>query len=512
MKKTLYILCIAFLLHSCKKDSSNTVTPDPQPEIKDSVALISMKIESSKNPGKILQDVYAEINGQTVNVTIPTFLNNKKFVVTFRTENASVKVGDTIQESGVTLTDFSKPVDYKLTSGKGTTKTYRIILKNFTKIPVLYLNTSDSITSKDTYVTGTLDINTNQLTEQPKQHIALQAKGRGNSTWNMPKKPYRLKLTEKAEILGMPAAKNWVLLANYSDKTLMRNAVALDLGRKLNASFTPRGLFVELVMNGHYQGNYYLTSQVEVHENRVNIAELKKSATDITGGYLLEQDMRLDEKVWFYTKGGLPITVKSPEDITDAQLAYIKDYLQQTEDAITSEQFTNPEKSYEHFINTASFIDWFIVQEIMKNEDAKEKTSIFYYKDRNGKLGLGPLWDFDIGAGNIDYSDSKFSTGWWIKDGPLFKHLFNDPEFRKKVKQRWNEVKTTHIDGTFTVIDQTASYLSLSQQENFKRWPILNTYVWPNQYVLGSYTSEVAQLKKWLSARVSWLNTEIGKF
>ncbi|MES2826993.1 MAG: CotH kinase family protein [Bacteroidota bacterium] len=517
MKRLLYPICIALVFYGCKKNEAieEPTVPAPVVEVKDSVALQLVKIEPINNSGKVVQDVIARIVNDTINVIIPSFENNKKFVVTFTALNANVTVNDTLQTSGKTLTDFSKVVDYKLTSAKGTTRTYKFNLKNFTGLPILYLKTTDSIRSKDTYVNGSVSINTNNLFDQPVNNITLEAKGRGNSTWGMPKKPYRLKFGTKAPMLGMATAKNWVLLANYSDKTLMRTSLAFDLGRKIGADFAFEGRSVELVMNGKYAGSYYLTSQVEVNENRVNITELKASntsASDITGGYLLEQDMRLDETVWFRTKtADLPITVKSPEGITTAQLAYIKDYMQQTEDAIISENFTDPEKSYEKYINTESFINWYIVQEIMKNEDAKEKTSIFYYKNRNGKLGLGPLWDFDLGAGNVDYSNSRYSTGWWIKDGPLFKHLFKDPKFVAKVKAKWNAIKGKELKDIPANIDNTAAYLNLSQRENFKRWNILGIYVWPNQFVLGSYTAEVAQLKKWLNERIIWLDTEINK-
>lgn len=517
MKRVLYPLFIVLIFYSCKKEKTIEEPKEPETvvEIKDSVVLQLVKIEPVNNNGKVVQDIFGKIVNDTINFLVPSFENNKKFIVTFTAMNANVTVNDTLQLSGKTLTDFSKIVDYKLTSAKGTTRTYKVNLKNFTGLPILYLNTTDSITSKDNYVNGNVIINTNNLYEQPLKNIILEAKGRGNSTWGMPKKPYRLKFSSKAPLLGMGTAKNWILLANYSDKTLMRTSLALDLGRKIGADFTFDGRFVELVMNGKYAGNYYLTSQVEVNESRVNITELKASNTsvaDITGGYLLEQDMRLDEDFWFRTKtANLPMTIKSPDKITSGQLAYITDYIQQTEDAIISENFSDPDKSYEKFINPESFINWFIVQEIMKNEDAQEKTSIFYYKNRNGKLGMGPLWDFDLAAGNVDYSNSRYPTGWWIKEGPLFRHLFKDSKFTAKLKAKWNAIKGKELKDIPSFIDNNADYLNLSQRENFKRWNILGTYVWPNQFVLGSYTAEVGQLKKWLTERISWLDVEINK-
>jgi hypothetical protein len=517
MKRLLPYLCIALILYSCKKDKT-IEEPIKEPEkevvIKDTVSLSLVKIEPVNNKGKVSQDIYAKIVNDTINVLIPSFENNKKFVITFSATNATVTVNDTIQESGKTLTDFSRIVDYKLTSAKGTTKTYKINLKNFTGLPILYLNTTDSITSKDTYVKGSLAINTNHLYDQTVNNITLEAKGRGNSTWGMPKKPYRLKFGSKAPMLGMGTAKNWVLLANYSDKTLMRTSLAFDLGRKIGADFTFDGRFVELVMNGKYAGSYYLTSQVEVNENRVNIPELKASntsASDITGGYLLELDERRDSDPRFETRKHIPFTIKSPETITNDQLNYIKTYIQTTEDAILSDNFTDPSVSYEKYINVESFVNWYIIQELMSNQDAKDFSSIFFYKNRNEKLGMGPLWDFDLAAGNNDYSDSKYPKGWWIKDGPWFSHLFKDPKFVAKVKAKWNAMKGKELKDIPASINKTAAYLELSQRENFKRWNILGIYVWPNQFVLGSYSAEVNQLKKWLDERISWLDVEINK-
>ncbi|HKG06507.1 MAG TPA: CotH kinase family protein [Pedobacter sp.] len=512
-KSLLYLFCL-LILWSCKKEDPIIIPDEPEPvEVKDSVKLLSVKLEPVNNKGLLITDVYAKIVGNQINVKIPSSADNQKFVPTFSVENAIVTVNDTVQVSGKTAVDFNRVITYKLTSPKGKTETFTFNVKYYTEIPILYIYTTDSVevTSKDNYINGRVVINTNGLYTQEQNNIPLQIKGRGNSTWGMEKKPYRLKFTNKAPMLGMPTAKNWVLLANYSDKTLMRTSLAFDLGTKLGVDFTPQGRPVELVMNKKYLGSYFLTYQVEVNENRVNIPELKKSntsATEITGGYLLELDQRRDSDPRFETNRGIPLTIKSPEDITPQQLDYIKTYIQETEDVINSEDFSA--NGYEKYINVESFINWYIIQELMSNQDAKDFSSIFFYKDRGGKLGLGPLWDFDLAAGNNDYSDSRYPTGWWIKDGPWFSHLFKDPKFVAKLKTRWNAVKANELKQIPATIDQNVKYINLSQYENFNRWPILNKWVWPNQFVLGSYPAEIAQLKKWLNERISWLDIQIN--
>ncbi|WP_147238729.1 CotH kinase family protein [Mucilaginibacter hurinus] len=517
LKRHFTLLFIITAIWSCKKEGLKESANNGNSGLLAVNALPVVKIEASKNPGIVSTDVYATFSGSEVNALIPGINNNKKLVITFTTAGtgATVRVNDTLQVSGVTRTDFTKPVIYTVTLPGGKVYKYKFTVKNFTGIPVFYITTSGPVVSKDDYVTGSLVINTNTLFTQEKNNIPLQIKGRGNSTWGMPKKPYRLKFDSKAAVLGMPSAKNWVLLANYSDKTLLRTSLAFNLGGKLGANFTPQGRHVELVMNGEHLGSYLLTSQVEVHENRVNIPELKAgdvSPDKITGGYLLELDQRLDEDFWFRTSiKNVPFTIKSPEDIPQAQFDYIKDYMQQTENAIYASNFADPVNGYAKYINVESFINWYIVQELMKNQDAKDFSSVYYYKDRDGKLCMGPLWDFDLAAGNVNYSDATHPTGWWIKDGPWFSRLFEDVNFRKKVKARWNQVKNKEIRAMGPFIDSTVNHINLSQKENFKKWPILNQYVWPNPVVLGTYEKEVAHVKSWLTKRAHWLDSEFIK-
>lgn len=344
--------------------------------------------------------------------------------------------------------------------------------------------------------------------------LSTQAKRRGNITWGMAKKPYRLKLNKKASILGIKEAKNWVLLANYSDKSLLRTSLAFKIGQTIGADFTNNFRPVELVLDNEYMGSYVLTEQVEVHKNRVNITELDEndeSSEKITGGYLLEFDGRLDEDFWFKTKKGAPITIKSPDEITPKQLEYISGYFQAFEDAVFSENFADPKEGYAKYINSDSFITWYLVQELLKNNDANLASSIFYHKNRNEKLGMGPLWDFDISAGNINYNGNDNPKGWLIRSSGYFEKLFQDPAFNKKFIQKWTEFKKD-VPALDKFIDEQKEYLAYSQYENFKKWDILNTYVWPNAIVTGSYNKEVEYLRKWLHQRISWMDTEINKY
>ena len=185
-------------------------------------------------------------------------------------------------------------------------------------LPVVYINTNDNapIVDKDNWIPGTMDIK--GLDESDNYNGTMNIKGRGNSTWGYPKKPYAIKLDSKSKILGFPKHKRWVLLANWMDKTLLRNHVAFEISKNTGLAWTPRGKFVELVLNGEPQGNYYLCEQIKIDENRLNINELSNSDTDaesITGGYLLELDVYYDEVNKFHSKlKELPFMIKEPDE------------------------------------------------------------------------------------------------------------------------------------------------------------------------------------------------------
>ena len=502
----------------CKKGSKE-VTPDPPVITKDIAAITAVKITAANNIGKLTEDINCVLTGDTISAIIPSFNTSKKLALSFTPQVAgsTVKVSDTLQVDGKTITDYTNANTLTVTSPTGDTKNYIVKLKLFTGIPILYITTNGPVVSKETYVTGSMVVNSNLEVVQEVTTIPLQIKGRGNSTWsNYPKKPYRLKFTNKAAMLGMPSAKNWVLLANYNDKTLIRTKIAFELARRVGSDFAPQSRFVEVVMNGEHLGNYLLTNQVEVNENRVNITEMKAtdtSPTDITGGYLVELDSRLDGDFNWRTKTkNLPFIIKEPEKIVPSQLAYIKNYIQETEDALYSPNWKDPLIGYAKYIDADSFMRWYLVEETVKNQDSWDFSSIFYYKDRNGKLGMGPVWDFDISLGNCDYAPSGEPTAWYSRNAAWMIRLAQDPAWNLRWRNKWKAVRTKEVQQMFTDIDNLASYLKLSQAANFKKWPILDKYVYPNKVVLGTYEKEVEYMKNFLTQRVAFMDANIDSY
>lgn len=368
------------------------------------------------------------------------------------------------------------------------------------------------IVSKDDYINAQMTLESN-VVGTPAVVSGLQIRGRGNSTWGMPKKPYRVKLTARQSLLGMPSSRDWVLLANYSDKTLLRNWLAMQLGTNLGMTWTPNARFVELHVNNQYQGVYLLIENIKVATDRVNIDELDEgdiAADVITGGYLLEVDFRQDGYTMFTAIDDLPIVFQSPEEPAPEQEAYINGYLNQFEAVLHSPNFADPVTGYAAYIDVDSFIRWFLVNEIYRNVDANMWSSCWMYKPRGGKLHMGPLWDFDISAGNIDYNNAYLTAGWHIRNAPWFERLFQDPAFLARTRVIWNEIRNDELPAMMQSIAPQAAALQQSQLNNFQRWPILETYVWPNNRIPGTFAGEVDYLTTWLNARIAWMDSQFN--
>lgn len=383
----------------------------------------------------------------------------------------------------------------------------------------LVINTDGAlpIADKETYVPARFtlsDFKGNVLHD-----VRTEIRGRGNSTWSMPKKPYRLRLNSSSELLDMPANRHWVLLANYADKSLIRTDLVLALAHRIGQPWASRSRHVELTLNGRYEGVYQLAEHVRIGPYRVNIPSLGASQTGpdvITGGYLLEADLRRGEDFCFDSSlTGIVFCAADPESLLDAnrsaQRQYITAYIEAFEQALLGAQFKDPQLGWRAYLDVASAVDYYIVNELTKNVDSNMTFSPYMYKPRNGKLHLGPFWDFDVTLGNIDYGDGPFLAEGWLLRGRWFGRLLQDEYFVQQLHSRWAQLKADGVFAwMFSYIDDRAAYLSSAQVRNFQQWPILNTYVWPNRVVTGSYTGEVVALKDWLQRRLAWMDVELS--
>ncbi len=393
-----------------------------------------------------------------------------------------------------------------------------------TGLPVVQIWTTNlaPVVNKENYLEACLRISdgSSQRYGIGLYHGKVQIRGRGNSTWNMPKKGYRLKLPAASVILNMPAHKDWVLLANYADKTLLRNAVGMELSRRVGMPWTPRLRFADVYLNNQFLGNYQIGEKIEVDPSRVAITPMTTAdlaSPAVEGGYLLQVeyfDRVLPTDTTFSTSpGGYTFLMESPkeEKVMPAQKAYSANHVQSLEHAIFRGDF-NVQTGVPRYMDVDSLVRYYLVSELLKNKDAAMGSSVYLHKQRGGLLKMGPLWDFDLAAGNINfYQSAMYPEGWYLRNTTAwFDALMRTPAFRDRVKANWPAFRNS-VSSLPAYIDQQAAMLQRSQQQNFARWPILNNYVWPNQAVMGSYSAEVAWLKNWLQRRVAWMDANMNR-
>lgn len=383
-------------------------------------------------------------------------------------------------------------------------------------IPVVRITTENGakIESKEDYVNGTVRI------EDPSKHFSnvdvyegtMRIRGRGNSTWGMPKKPYRIKLDKNASLLGLAPEKDWVLLANYSDKSLMRNIAAMELSRICGMKWTPTLISVEVYLNEEYIGVYTFTEHKEVADGRVEIdviGENDNGGEALTGGYYLEIEEAMDETTCFKTKRDTPVMFQEPEEPTAEQLAYVKDLMERFELAVENIQNERDYVQYRELFDVPSLINYYIIKEIAKDPDGNIRKSTFITKERGKKMEMYHVWDFDITLGNCNYTGFENPEGWQMYGAKWYNKMFQDPSFVKEVKDRWNELYP-QIQKVPDFINEQVALLNGAQDRNFERWDILDEYVWPNAVWLGTYDAELDYLIDYYNKRIAWLNMKIN--
>ena len=378
-------------------------------------------------------------------------------------------------------------------------------------------------------------------------------KGRGNQTWSdFDKKPFAIKLDEKAKILGMPKNKRWILLANIKDRTLLRNDIALWIAHQTEMPYNVHGEFVELVWNGEHLGNYYLCEQARIGSNRINIKD-PDLANPENGGIFMKIDAFFDytnrqlaDSKWNDKRGSivgfksslynLPYTFKDPEEDENGNLLtsnspvyrYMKQYVNEMEAAISKASSTNHD--WQNYLDISSAVDYALIQEITMNHDAynewpeKGPKSHNLYKDSNGVICFGPMWDYDYHTFTL-YNDFEYgNTTWNNSENPrlyqweilsmkdkngkfYYTDLMNDPEFKKLLLQRWDEYKVKWENGFEDYVDQMTEKIRVSQSLNYKIWgcPSRQNGDWSL-----SFDNAVKAIKTAFKKRLQWIDENIG--
>ena len=383
----------------------------------------------------------------------------------------------------------------------------------------------------------------NHLSDVPVYNDHAGIEIRGSSSQSFPKKSYGFETWDaqgneiETGLLGMPEESDWILNANYTDKTLMRNVLAYQTWSNMGY-YATRYKFVEVFINGAYKGVYIFSEKIKRDKNRVNINKLEpgnNSGDPLTGGYIVKIDKSTGSGGDGWASSFPPPNASGnqyiffqyeypkQEEITQQQKDYISTYINQFETALDGPGFADPDNGWRKYAIENTFIDYFLINEASKNVDGL-RLSTFVHKERDskgGKLRMGPVWDYDLAWHNADYCGGDQVTGWayqfpcpddWWQVPFWWDRLLQDTTFQNRMKCRWTYFRNTILSDSavHAYADSLSVLLDESRVRNFETWPIIGIYVWPNpQPIPQSWEAEVASFKSWISTRLAWLDANL---
>ena len=467
----------------------------------------SFIIKADKN--NLKSDIQASIDNVDKLIKIRTnewIGNAKELIVDFQSPG-TLYVNNEQQISGESTQSFFEELIYTVKDSDGTSEDYKVSISGpmFTGLPVvsIFIDGDKEVVNKKPALPASFNLTNTEDYKFDMSNTEMSIRGRGNSTWEMPKKPYRIDFPSKTSLFGLPAAKKWVFLANYQDPTLLMNDIAFELGRRFGLEFNHSSIHVEMFINGTYRGNYQMTEQKEVGKGRVDI--------DTNGGFLTEIDTYFDEDYKFYSEHfNLPVMVADPSLNNEDEMQYIKDAFHEFERTLYGENF--PSNDYEKYTDVNSLINFILINEFVRNQELHHPKSTYMYKSAGEKIKWGPLWDFDWAFG-FNGSNAYFKQNNLLfyaghtdtrPGAQFFSRFFEIPGFKEKYLTRWKEVKPIAQD-IVNYIDTKANELNKSQHENFN---IKDTT--PNTKN-ATYGELISQMKKWIENRIEFLDKELAK-
>lgn len=486
IKSLILFLMVLFFYTSCS-DSSTDIEiepkPEPQPEEELSTTnkMLTFVIEKSNNEDEYLQeDVVGTIKDGEIKLTMSEKIDATKLIASFTHDGEVVMVGDAEQKTGVTVNDFSQLLVYSVVAENEDRQQYIVKVEwmeeqpEKAQIPHIYIDTDGGVPviEKKVYIEANVRINGGDKYEDFEARGAIR--GRGNSTWAMPKKPYRFKLKEKASLLGLAAEKSWVLLQNYIDPSLMCNSVAMKTGQLLEMPFTHHMIPVDVTLNGEYIGAYTFTEHKEVKKNRIDVGE---------GGWLVELDTYFDEDYQFYSDNYLlPVMIKHPEldkmAVAEAEkiLDEMKSDFNVMDGLVFDESF--PNNSYLDYFDADAFVDYLIVYMLTGNEEINHPKSTYIYKKKGGKYSMGPIWDFDWAFGYegtsthfVNPTRPLFWTGGKAGKGTtFFTRIMEDPAIGLLFKTEWANFRNDNYPILVAYIKEYAETIRESHKMDQKVW------------------------------------------
>lgn len=417
-------------------------------------------------------------------------------------------------------------------------------------LPILKISTSGAI-QDEPKINGNLEVIYNgagiRNNINDPVHIShkIGIEIRGQSSQWFDKKGYGFEFRDAANedvdtaFINFPSESDFVLHGPYSDKSLVRNAMAYFIAGSI-MDYAPRIEMVEVMLDNQHNGIYLLTEKIKRDKNRVDINKLKDdelTGDDLTGGYIFKSD-KVDpgDRTWLSKYNPIsgisdkPIyTIHYPKasDIQNVQFDYIKNVVGNFEDVMNSSGYENETTGYPSLIDIQSFVDFFFVNEISRNVDGY-RISTFFHKDKDsngGKIKAGPVWDFNLSFGNADYCNGWLTSGWSYdfnsvcpQDGfrlPFWwKKLIESQTFKERTRDRWDDLREAELstDRILEVYDSLTTLLQEAQVRNFQKFNVIGVYTWPNFNISSSYAGEVLWTRNWIQERLNWMDNQISGF
>ena len=336
--------------------------------------------------------------------------------------------------------------------------------------------------------------------------MELTIRGRGNTSWFSPKKAYKIEFSQKQQLLGMPANRDWALIPNYADKTLMKNYLMYHLSAKLGAYYSPRCEFAELYLNGDYLGIYLLTETIKIAKKRINIPENSESYVVEFDGKLREDEQAVYSSVINPT--GKNFRIHDPKNASNEVLSTIDEYIHSFETFLIDIK-KDQDNNLNQWIDIDECVKHYWVQEFSKNPDAIFFTSVFFSWTKGGLIKMGPVWDFDLSFGSHNNESINTTENWYLKISYWNIYIFRDSVAKQARIDFWKE----HRDQFVKTLDDADSICTLLQnaaKNNFKRWNILSRTEYAyHRHAYDSYEEAVEDLKNWIRARIKWIDENI---
>ena len=470
--------------------------------------LLHMEFLASENPLQLVEDAECVIVGDSaVECRVLNLMSAKTLIPRFNFTGDYVTIDGKEAISSRTAFDFSKTRVLVVHSGEKT-KEYTVTVSAYTGLPTLWAETNGrSLKDANYYYKGTFSIVDNIgyegkgslpetaariMAQAPLRYYTKKADNAGVTEWG--KNDYRLTFSSAVSLLDMPSHTDWKLNPNVYDITMLHNQTAFLMSQMSKLDYTPRFRYVDMMFNGRYYGTYMLGEYLTVGTKRVNVGD---------DGFILSIGSNTSGSTFKTGHLEQPVSILYPTSKPTSVVNYIANVVKEAESVLFSSNFADSH-GWRDYMDENSFVDWYLINEIAKNQSGAFKSNCIMNYKRGGKLKMGPVWDFEKAFGD---AGSTKATGFVIKNVNWYKRLFKDPAFVAKVKERF-DYYFNHQEDIVKSINENAQYLKYAIQEDNTKWDTFTSYKSSDADTWVLYQGQVSSMKSWLTERMNWLKVQ----